>query len=64
MDPSPGAGGGLGRAYALALAARGGKVVINDLGKLWRWCMGHLAQSAHPRLTMRASLRLMVRVYM
>ena len=27
-----GAGGGLGRAYALALAARGAKVVINDLG--------------------------------
>lgn len=27
-----GAGGGLGRAYALALAARGAKVVVNDLG--------------------------------
>ncbi|MEI9852568.1 MAG: SDR family NAD(P)-dependent oxidoreductase [Sphingomonas sp.] len=27
-----GAGGGLGRAYALALAARGAKVVANDLG--------------------------------
>lgn len=27
-----GAGGGLGRVYALALAARGAKVVINDLG--------------------------------
>lgn len=27
-----GAGGGLGREYALALAARGAKVVINDLG--------------------------------
>ena len=27
-----GAGGGLGRAYALDLARRGAKVVINDLG--------------------------------
>lgn len=27
-----GAGGGLGRAYALALAARGCAVVVNDLG--------------------------------
>lgn len=27
-----GAGGGLGRAYALALAARGAKLVVNDLG--------------------------------
>ena len=27
-----GAGGGLGRAYALALAARGARVVVNDLG--------------------------------
>ncbi|MGL4541536.1 MAG: SDR family NAD(P)-dependent oxidoreductase [Polymorphobacter sp.] len=27
-----GAGGGLGRSYALALAARGAKVVVNDLG--------------------------------
>jgi NAD(P)-dependent dehydrogenase (short-subunit alcohol dehydrogenase family) len=27
-----GAGGGLGRAYALALASRGAKVVVNDLG--------------------------------
>ena len=27
-----GAGGGLGRAYALALGARGAKVVVNDLG--------------------------------
>ena len=27
-----GAGGGLGRQYALALAARGAKVVVNDLG--------------------------------
>src|SRR3954468_7463352 len=27
-----GAGGGLGRAYALELARRGAKVVINDLG--------------------------------
>lgn len=28
-----GAGGGLGRAHALALAARGAKVVVNDLGR-------------------------------
>lgn len=28
-----GAGGGLGRAHALALAARGAKVVVNDLGE-------------------------------
>ena len=28
-----GAGGGLGRAHALALAARGAKVVVNDFGK-------------------------------
>jgi NAD(P)-dependent dehydrogenase (short-subunit alcohol dehydrogenase family) len=27
-----GAGGGLGKTYALMLAARGGKVVVNDLG--------------------------------
>src|SRR5690242_7095388 len=27
-----GAGGGLGRAHALAFAARGAKVVVNDLG--------------------------------
>ena len=27
-----GAGGGLGRAYALALASRGARVVVNDLG--------------------------------
>ena len=27
-----GAGGGLGRSHALALAARGVKVVVNDLG--------------------------------
>ena len=27
-----GAGGGLGRQYALDLAARGAKVVVNDLG--------------------------------
>ena len=27
-----GAGGGLGRAHALALAARGARVVVNDLG--------------------------------
>ena len=27
-----GAGGGLGRAYALLLASRGCKVVVNDLG--------------------------------
>ena len=28
-----GAGGGLGRSYALLLASRGAKVVVNDLGK-------------------------------
>ncbi len=27
-----GAGGGLGRSHALSLAARGAKVVVNDLG--------------------------------
>lgn len=27
-----GAGGGLGRAYALAYGSRGAKVVVNDLG--------------------------------
>lgn len=28
----PGAGNGLGRAYALLLGSRGAKVVVNDLG--------------------------------
>ena len=28
-----GAGGGLGRSHALGLAARGAKVVVNDLGR-------------------------------
>lgn len=28
-----GAGGGLGRAYALLFASRGAKVVVNDLGR-------------------------------
>ena len=28
-----GAGGGLGRAHALGLAARGAKVLVNDLGE-------------------------------
>ena len=31
-----GAGGGLGRAYALYFAARGAKVVVNDLGGSFR----------------------------
>jgi NAD(P)-dependent dehydrogenase (short-subunit alcohol dehydrogenase family) len=30
-----GAGGGLGRQHALALAARGAKVLVNDLGARW-----------------------------
>ena len=32
-----GAGGGLGRAHALAFAARGAKVVVNDLGGSMCW---------------------------
>lgn len=31
-----GAGGGLGRCYALAFAQRGAKVVVNDLGSSFR----------------------------
>ena len=31
-----GAGGGLGRAYALYFASRGAKVVVNDLGGSFR----------------------------
>ncbi len=31
-----GAGGGLGRQHALALAARGARVVVNDLGRRGR----------------------------
>ncbi len=32
-----GAGNGLGRSHALALAERGAKVVVNDLGWCARW---------------------------
>lgn len=31
-----GGGGGLGRSYALEFAARGAKVVVNDLGEIGR----------------------------
>ena len=34
-----GAGGGLGREYALELARRGAKVVVNDLGRSGAVCM-------------------------
>src|SRR3954471_7195772 len=40
-----GAGGGLGRAYALELARRGAKVVVNDLGGA-RDGTGHLDLAA------------------
>jgi len=32
-----GAGGGLGRQHALALASRGAKVVVNDFGPMRWW---------------------------
>ncbi len=40
-----GAGGGLGRAHALALASRGAKVVVNDLGGA-RDGTGHSSEAA------------------
>ena len=40
-----GAGGGLGREHALALAARGAKVVVNDFGRAGPACT---AISARP----------------
>lgn len=41
-----GAGGGLGRAYALALAAEGAKVVVNDLGVGTHGEAGHTVGAA------------------
>lgn len=41
-----GAGGGLGRAYALALAAEGAKVVVNDLGVGTHGETGHTVGAA------------------
>ena len=32
-----GAGGGLGRQYALLLAARGARIVVNDIGGMASW---------------------------
>lgn len=54
-----GAGGGLGRQHALALAARGAKVLVNDLGGPWmaavvqqarrkRWWMRFVLRAARP----------------
>ncbi|MEI9987317.1 MAG: SDR family NAD(P)-dependent oxidoreductase [Aliidongia sp.] len=42
-----GAGGGLGRAHALALAARGAKVVVNDLGGARDGSGGSLSAAEH-----------------
>jgi NAD(P)-dependent dehydrogenase (short-subunit alcohol dehydrogenase family) len=42
-----GAGGGLGRQHALALAARGAKVVVNDLGGARDGSGGSLSAAEH-----------------
>ncbi|GAB2757392.1 MULTISPECIES: hypothetical protein [Streptomyces] len=42
-----GAGGGLGRTYALDLAARGAKVVVNDLGGTIAGTGGGTAMADH-----------------
>ena len=49
-----GAGGGLGREHALALAARGAKVVVNDLGGGFKNESSAASLSAHSvRLSVR-----------
>ena len=46
-----GAGGGLGRAYALELARRGARVVVNDLGSV------HATEPANRTQLLRSSMR-------
>ena len=52
-----GAGGGLGRQHALALAARGAKVVVNDLGGARDGTVGTGSVSAAQAVSKKFALR-------
>src|SRR5688572_15802837 len=51
-----GAGGGLGRQHALALAARGAKVVVNDLGEAADAVVAEIRQAGGEAMASRASV--------
>jgi NAD(P)-dependent dehydrogenase (short-subunit alcohol dehydrogenase family) len=51
-----GAGGGLGRQHALALAARGAKVVVNDLGDAADTVAGEIKAAGGEAMASRASV--------